>query len=46
MTYDIVTVSRTGAERVYPWVAEEELAPGSAVHVGGRDWFRKAQLLI
>ena len=38
MTYDIVTVGRTGAERVYPWVASEELAQGTVVHVGGRDW--------
>ena len=38
MNYEVVTVNRAGLERVYPWVAEDELAPGSVVHVGGRDW--------
>jgi hypothetical protein len=36
--YEIVAVGRAGTERRYPWVAENELAPGSVVHVGGRDW--------
>ena len=38
MTYDVVMVSRAGAERVHPWVAAETLAPGSVVRVAGRDW--------
>jgi hypothetical protein len=37
-SYEIVVAGRTGADRVYPWVADEELKPGSVVHVGGRDW--------
>jgi hypothetical protein len=36
--YEIVTVGRAGTERRYPWVADDELRPGSVVHVGGRDW--------
>jgi hypothetical protein len=38
LSYEIVTVNRTGHERVQPWVAEEELEPGTVIHVGGRDW--------
>jgi hypothetical protein len=36
--YEIVAVGRSGTERRYPWVAQEELRPGSVVRVGGRDW--------
>jgi hypothetical protein len=37
-SYEIVVAGRAGSERRYPWVADEELQPGSVVHVGGRDW--------
>jgi hypothetical protein len=37
-SYDIVASGRAGVERIYPWAAEEQLQPGSVVHVGGRDW--------
>ena len=38
LDYDIVVSGRAGTERTYPWTAEEQLQPGSVVHVGGRDW--------
>ena len=37
-SYEIVVAGRAGSDRRYPWVADEELQPGSVVHVGGRDW--------
>jgi hypothetical protein len=37
-SYELVVAGRVGSERRYPWVADEELQPGSVVHVGGRDW--------
>ncbi len=37
-SYDVVVSGRAGTERTYPWAAEEQLQPGSVVHVGGRDW--------
>lgn len=37
-SYEIVASGRAGVDRVFPWVADEELEPGSVVHVGGRDW--------
>lgn len=37
-SYEIVVAGRAGSERRYPWIADEELQPGSVVHVGGRDW--------
>ncbi len=37
-SYEIVVAGRAGSERRYPWMADEELQPGSVVHVGGRDW--------
>jgi hypothetical protein len=36
--YELVAVGRAGVERRYPWPADDQLAPGSIVHVGGRDW--------
>lgn len=38
LNYDVVVSGRAGTERTYPWTAEEQLQPGSVVHVGGRDW--------
>ena len=37
-SYEIVVAGRAGSDRRYPWVVDEELQPGSVVHVGGRDW--------
>lgn len=37
-SYEIVVAGRAGSDRRYPWAADEELQPGSVVHVGGRDW--------
>jgi len=37
-SYEIVIAGRAGSERRYPWAPDEELQPGSVVHVGGRDW--------
>ena len=37
-SYDVVTVSRTGSERVHPFVSEEALTPGSILRLAGRDW--------
>ena len=37
-SYEIVVAGRAGSDRRYPWVADEELQPGSVVHLGGRDW--------
>jgi len=36
--YELVHVTRPGAERVHPYTSEEPLAPGSVVHYEGRDW--------
>jgi hypothetical protein len=36
--YEIVTRDRTGRERVHPYAAEDALAPGSVVLIGGRYW--------
>jgi len=37
-TYELVHSSRSGPERIHPFVSEDELAPGSVVHSEGRDW--------
>jgi hypothetical protein len=36
--YEVVTTSRTGAERVQPFTAENALAPGDVLRLSGRDW--------
>jgi hypothetical protein len=37
-SYEVVTVSRSGVERVHPFVPEDPLAPGVVLHLAGRDW--------
>jgi hypothetical protein len=36
--YDLVHVTRSGHERVHPYMSEEPLEPGSVVRYEGRDW--------
>jgi hypothetical protein len=36
--YEVVTVNRAGIERVHPFVAVNELEPGSLMTLDGRDW--------
>jgi hypothetical protein len=37
-TYELVHRTRSGSERVHLFTSEDELAPGSVVHIEGRDW--------
>jgi hypothetical protein len=37
-TYELVHSTRSGSERVHPFTSQDELEPGSIVHVEGRDW--------
>jgi hypothetical protein len=37
-SYDVVTVNRSGIERVHAFVAEDALAPGLVLRLAGRDW--------
>ena len=37
-SYELVHVTRSGAERVHPYTSEDPLAPGSVVHYEERDW--------
>jgi hypothetical protein len=36
--YEVVTVNRSGSERVHPFVSDVELVPGSVLRLAGRDW--------
>jgi hypothetical protein len=36
--YELVHVTRSGAQRVHPYTSDEPLEPGSLVHYEGRDW--------
>jgi hypothetical protein len=38
ITYEVVTVNRTGSEHRRPYTAESELGPGSVIRLNGRDW--------
>jgi hypothetical protein len=37
-SYEVVTVNRSGVERVHPFVSEDALAPGTVLRLAGRDW--------
>jgi hypothetical protein len=42
VTYEVVTVHRSGKEHRRPYTSEDELAPGAVFRLEGRDWLVEA----